>query len=226
MQTKTKLNMALFDAGGTLVGADNMFEHLATALGHPEISPVVFAKEFAKEKPYEEHKFATVKEILKKVCRNLSSEYNVPDIGDKACDIYRHTYTETIYLYPNVLETLSYLKDNKVRLVLVSDADSDVLNPQFEKLGLDRFFQDRIISSEIAAYKPSNKTIEEIKKQFDLPETGLLFIGDSAEDVETGKQLDADTVFIGQTNLNATHTVSSFEALLPLILETYLVSNR
>lgn len=220
------LTTILFDAGGTLVGADNIFQVLIPEFRNSNITAQVLGAEFAKEKEKAGSKFADVKGLLKNICKNISEQYSVEDIGLRACELYKHTYTETVYLYDDVIETLTALQNKNIRLILVSDADSDVLTPQFSKLGLDPYFNDRIISSDIKSYKPSDETASFIKSLLKETDTNLLFVGDSPEDIEIAKKIGAESIFIGKPSPQASHTISQFCELLPLIYENYWLDRQ
>lgn len=218
---KKTLNIGFFDAGGTLVGADNIFEYIVCEFNNPNINQDILVEEFIREKLSSGKNFLDVKTILKNISERISERYGEKKIGDKVAQIYTHVYTETVYLYPSVLETLQLLQNNDVRLVLVSDADSDVLSPQFTKLGLDGFFEERIISSDVRAYKPSKEIVNYIKKNYDLNKNESIFVGDSIDDVETAKKLGVKSVFIGEKECNADFQMKSFLDFCEFLREYY-----
>lgn len=221
---KRKIETVLFDAGGTLVGADDLFQNLINEFNNPDITIKILGEEFSKLKSGEP--FHNVKGLLKNVCKSLASKYGVKDLSEKACSMYIHTYTETVYLYPSVLDTLKYLKIMGIKLLLVSDADADVLNPQFDTLGISDFFPERIISSEVGAYKPSDETIQAITSQFDFDKETAIFVGDSTDDVQTAKKLGVTSVFISPTNKGADFLIKNIDELLPLMKNEFVLQEN
>ncbi len=215
-----KLDIVFFDAGGTLVGADDIFDTIISATKLPQNAKLELLKEFIAQKN-NANSFQTVKALLSEVTSNIAHKYKIKADRSIIAALYSKVYTETVHLFPQVKETLDFLKKNKVQVVLVSDADADVLIPQFSQLGINQYFEDMVISSQIRSYKPSEQTITYIRKHYDTGSKRSLFIGDSIDDILTAKAIGADSVFIGRDCEQSTFRIGKFSELLPLLKKEY-----
>ena len=223
---RAALSAVLFDAGGTLVDSDDVFERLRLDFGPDEIDSAAMLQTFELVKQRSGAEFLDVKGLLKETCRVLADEFGVVDIGDRAVCLYREAFLETVRLFPGVEETLALLRRCGVRMIIVSDADADVLMPEFDQLGISGYFEGMIISSEVRAYKPSDAMVECILAECKLPDEGVLFVGDNRVDVQTASKLGVDSVFIGRTDTGATFTIDTFSELAPLLGREYALFDR
>lgn len=212
-----EITMIIFDAGGTLVGADNLFEEIALLFNHSSISTTTIADEFKYQKEQTEKKFYNVKELLQITSQEIKKRFGIETISFSVVDLYRRIYTETVYLYPGVMDALQFLKESRIPTILVSDADSDILIPQFNDLGIGSFFSTKIISSDVQAYKPSTKMVNVVREILPTNLEAVLFIGDSIDDVITAQKLGVRSIYIGGSKTDATYTVSKFEEAYRLI---------
>jgi len=216
------LDMVLFDVGGTLAGADNMFEIMAKSIPDDRIDISTIENCFVNIKnKFDDHQFFNVQTLLRMTANDLSKSFDIDINPNNFVEIYRHTYTETVYLYDRVIEILEYLKRKNVEMVVVSDADADIIRPQLNSLNIDNYFSELIISSEVEAYKPSDKICQLLRERFDVDNKSVIFVGDSTVDIETAKKINAKSIYIGTRNLDTTFKVFKIEEILP-ILETYL----
>jgi len=222
----TTLSTVLFDAGGTLVDSDDLFERLRFEFGSDEIDSAVMLNTFDLVKQRSDEEFLDVKGLLKETCRVLAEEFGLEDLGDRAVSLYREVFLETVRLFPGVEETLALLQRHGIRMIIVSDADADVLIPEFDQLGISDYFERMIISSEVRAYKPADAMVEYILAVCGLPGEGVLFVGDNRVDVQTASKLGVGSVFIGRADTGATFTIESFSELVPLLEREYGLSVR
>lgn len=91
-------------------------------------------------------------------------------------------------LYPEVEEVLGALKERKFILGMVSNWDSRLLK-LCEGLGIDRYFDFKVISAVFGAAKPNPKIFEEALKKAGVPADAAVHIGDSLEDDVRGAHL-------------------------------------
>ncbi len=91
-------------------------------------------------------------------------------------------------LYPEVEEVLRSLKEKKFILGMVSNWDSRLLK-LCTGLGIDRYFDFKVISAVFGAAKPNPKIFEEALKKADLPAGEVVHVGDSLEDDVRGAHL-------------------------------------
>lgn len=200
------IHTIIFDVGGTLVDAPDIFDIISDS--NQELKKKIIERfQFI----YSGKKFYPVKEILNKVMSGLS--INLP-----AEKIYSDTFVNKSYLFKETLEVLESMK-NKVDLIIVSDADSDVLIPELKKLGIYKYFSKILISSDFRAYKPSDKFVKKILPFLKSPHYKILFVGDSSVDMETAKKIGAKSVYIRRTekNLKADYEITTLKEISSLI---------
>ena len=200
------IHTIIFDVGGTLVDAPDIFDILSE--GNQEIKKKIVERF---QKLYAGKEFYSVKEILNKVARDLSLKIH----ADK---VYTDTFINRSYLFKESLEVLESMK-GKIDLIIASDADSDVLIPELKKLGIHKYFSTILISSEFKAYKPSDKFIEKMRLFLKKPYNNILFVGDSSVDMETAKKIGAKSVYIRRTpkRLNSDYEITNLKELSPLL---------
>jgi putative hydrolase of the HAD superfamily len=91
-------------------------------------------------------------------------------------------------LYPEVNEVLRSLKEQKFILGMVSNWDSRLLK-LCEGLGIDGYFDFKVISAVFGAAKPNPKIFEEALRKADVSAGEVIHIGDSLEDDVRGAHL-------------------------------------
>lgn len=96
---------------------------------------------------------------------------------------FRATSLQHIGLFDGVEETLKALKENGKNVYLLSNAQSCFTAPEFASLGIGKYFDDIIISSNVHVKKPSKRIFEHIIKKHDLK---------ISECVMTGNDINAD----------------------------------
>lgn len=215
------LDVVLFDVGGTLAGADNMFEIMAKSISDDRIDISTIENCFVNIKnKFDDQEFFNVQTLLRMTANDLSKSFNIDINPNEFVEIYRYTYTETVYLYDGIIEILEYLKRKNIEMVVVSDADADIIRPQLSRLNIDHYFKELIISSDVKAYKPSDKICKLLIEQFDVDNKNVIFVGDSSVDIATAEKIHADSIFVGaQTSRSASHTVSFIKEALVILKE-------
>ncbi len=91
-------------------------------------------------------------------------------------------------LYPEVKDVLQAFKEKKFIIGMVSNWDSRLLK-LCEGLGIDRYFDFKIISAVFGAAKPNPKIFEEALKKANVSAGEAVHIGDSLEDDVRGAHL-------------------------------------
>jgi putative hydrolase of the HAD superfamily len=180
----------IFDVGGTLVDAPDLFFELSKEIGSSDVKEC--SEEIKKEffRMYSGKEFYSVKEMLKMAMEKVVLERSHNSSAhEKAAQIYEKTYLYESHLFDGVKQVLERIKERKIRMMIVSDADSDVLIPELANLGIKEYFDEIMISSDIKAYKPNEMVVSKIISCMDEEPDHVLFVGDSAADIETAKKL-------------------------------------
>ena len=91
-------------------------------------------------------------------------------------------------LYPEVEEVLRALKKQEFTLGMVSNWDSRLLK-LCQGLGIDRYFDFKVISAVFGAAKPDPKIFQEALEKANVPASVTIHVGDSLEDDVRGAHL-------------------------------------
>lgn len=109
-------------------------------------------------------------------------------------------------LYPEVEEVLHSLQEKKIILGMVSNWDSRLLK-LCQGLGIDRYFDFKVISAVFGAAKPNPKIFEEALKLANVPAGAVIHVGDSLEDDVRGAHLAGiKAIWLDRSNRHATLT--------------------
>ncbi|MDD5226025.1 MAG: HAD-IA family hydrolase [Candidatus Omnitrophica bacterium] len=109
-------------------------------------------------------------------------------------------------LYPEVEEVLRALRGKKYIIGMVSNWDSRLLK-LCSGLGIDRYFDFKIISAVFGAAKPNPKIFEEALKKANVPAGEAVHIGDSLEDDVRGAHLAGiKAIWLDRSNRHRTLT--------------------
>jgi HAD superfamily hydrolase (TIGR01549 family) len=217
------LKAIIFDVGGTLLGASDLLEnilaHNAGTSSHDDLYHQL-GNEF----------FRQVTECrngapFKKVVDMIGTAIEVVNRQNSQClrsahagQVYRKTFVDDSFVIHDADRALEQLCKRGVELIIASDADAELLYPQFEKHKLDGYFSKYFISSELQAYKPSDGFVSALKHAINqYPGEEVILVGDSDVDIETGKKLGIKTARIGRDRQNRYGEDDSIQSLLELL---------
>jgi len=188
----------IFDVGGTLVKAPDIFQEIAMNIKkeHNVDVKLELKKEF--EKIYTGSFFYDVKTILNKITKDILNNKGITQSNIDPSKIYFDTFVNKSRLFEDTVKILDYLKTKKIKLMILSDADSDVLLIELKKLGIINFFENIIISSDIKCYKTSKDIKNHINPLLSEQKNNILFVGDSFADIYAAKNLNIKSVFINR----------------------------
>ena len=115
----------------------------------------------------------------------------------KTCRFFRDTSTEYIKLYPWSLPTLEKLKAEGKGIYLLSNAQRCFTEHELDILGLTKYFDVIMISSDCGIKKPNLMFFKMLMKRCGLREKECLFVGnDEICDIFGAKKAGMDTFYI------------------------------
>ncbi|WP_350343988.1 HAD family hydrolase [Proteinivorax tanatarense] len=141
---------------------------------------------------------------------------------DRYLYTYLNQYIESTVCYPNVDDVLKLLYGN-VRLGIVTNAyDSKEQRQRIRQTGLEEYFDDIVVCSDIGAYKPSKEAFLHLVSKYNFDPLSCLYIGDSEKyDIKGAKNAGLKTIKIlhgrPQNNSTADFICEDFEELLGLL---------
>lgn len=215
------IHTIIFDIGGTLIESKNLFEELAKAFNNDTQKISLFLeKQFFKIYANLNEPFIKVTDIITKVLVEASIEFGLIDISADAAKIYERVFIQESTLFDDTQPVLTRLNAAKIRIVALSDADAEILYKELDIFNIRKHFDRVWVSSEIGAYKPSDKTVNVVLQDCQKPVSGILVVGDSKVDFITAQKMGAKFALINRHNLfydGPDYKISSLRQLLAII---------
>lgn len=134
-----------------------------------------------------------------------------------------------VELYPDVLSTLTKLKQLPVKLVIVTSSKRESVEPAIKKNGLNQLIDLVLTKEDVVEHKPNPEIIYTAMKKTRSQLESVLIIGDSNKDVLAGKNAGIDTaIFYPKENqafypkqtlldLQPDYFITHFSQLLDLV---------
>ena len=141
---------------------------------------------------YRIRRFADVLEDSHVRFREISSELN---------HIYMQETNDRIELFDDSILVMKALQAKEIETVILTNGPSDVQRAKYRRLGLSRYIQRIYISEEIGFSKPYREAFEYVLRDFDVPASEVLMVGDSIEnDIVGAEQVGIKAVLIDRRN--------------------------
>ena len=195
------IHTVFLDCGGTLVGGTSSLKVLADTL-NPDLSDELFhflvdsfMEYYLDENP---PCFYSIRDLLRLTAKSAAEAFHVPDLSEEVVEIYRENHLKNDSPYDDTIPALEKLKSMGTKLVLISDADADVLLEQLEAFDILHYFDEKIISSHIEAYKPSDTIVKKALSYCKEPFSEILFVGDTIVDIKTAKKMKVRSALINR----------------------------
>lgn len=100
-------------------------------------------------------------------------------------------------LFPNVLETLDYLKNKRYQMHIITNGFTEVQHKKIKSSGLSTYFKWIFISEEIKAPKPDKRIFQHALKCCNAKKNKSIMIGDSWEsDILGARNVGLDQVVV------------------------------
>lgn len=111
--------------------------------------------------------------------------------------MFRTVSTKFIRLYDGVTDFMEALKKKGKKVYLLSNAQSNFTRPEIEFLGLDKYFDGILISSEEGCCKPGKEFYNCVLDRYHLKKSETIMIGnDSICDIEGAYNAGLDSLYI------------------------------
>ena len=107
---------------------------------------------------------------------------------------YKNNLTTSTILYPNVKETLLYLKENKYILTIVTNKPFNFIEPILDGLGLDGIFEYYLGGDSLSQKKPSEVPLLKVCEEFSTTIEESIMIGDSKNDILAANNANMDSI--------------------------------
>lgn len=159
-------------------------------------------------------------DVMADLFRSKGVTDNAAVLGVQAAQLFRISSTEYIRLYPNVLESLSALRQKGFRLWLLSNAQEMFTRYELNALGLTDAFDGIYLSSAIGFCKPDVRFFRALLDEQKLdPEKCLMIGNDRKTDIAGAKAAGLATLYL-HTNLTPAEQSPADPTLYPQTVTT------
>lgn len=118
------------------------------------------------------------------VYRQLFHQFEIPNIG----------------LFPNVVETLTQLREKDIRMAICTSRNIESLDVIMDARGLTPLFETRVTGSDRLAPKPAPDMVVALLKRMDIKADEAIVVGDTTYDIEMGNSAGCKTVAVTYGN--------------------------
>jgi HAD superfamily hydrolase (TIGR01509 family) len=217
-----------FDIGGTLLDSPDIFEVITrklTGRWPDERTHSLVLKTYEKligdlRDEDDRHPFLNVGGVHSSALKILARQFGYPDISGQAKNLTIEVYALQSFFYPETREVLEKLLEKRVKMIIASDNDHEILAIQKARYDFDKYFCDYCISETAGAYKPTGVFIRHLEQHLPQDLSKAYFVGDNQWDVENGRRLGIKSVLVDRKNsgdLKADYVIRDLEGLLPIL---------
>lgn len=136
----------------------------------------------------------------------------------------------SVSLFPETKEALGELQKRNFRLGLISNLVTPYKKPFFD-LGLERYFQEIVFSSDVGFRKPEPEIYQKMMERLNIIPAQALMIGDNLEaDVEGPKSIGMKAVLLDRGNnssgsISPSDSISSLQEIFPYLMQLHLTES-
>lgn len=217
------IKAVIFDVGGTLLGATDLFENIIAGNCGPKAHEDIYNQlgNTFFQQVTDCRNGATFKRVVEMIAiaiEAVSKENNDCLATVNAAQVYWNTFVRDSFAIYDADLALAKLAEHKIELFVASDADAELLYAQFEKHQWHHYIRQFFISSEVKAYKPNETFVAALNNAIqDYERNEVIFVGDSDVDIETGKKLGVRTALLSLSNQKRYNEDYSIRSLLELL---------
>ena len=119
------------------------------------------------------------------------------ELAIHAGQLFRIISTEYVKVYPGTVEMLKFLKEQGKGVYLLSNAQRIFTAHEMNVLGISKYFDAILISSDYKTKKPDKRFFDIIIDKYNIDVDKALFIGnDSCTDIKGAKNVNLDTFYV------------------------------
>ena len=214
MQRNGSLKAIFFDLGQTLVEElsplavcmrDSLKKHLPQVTR--DLNELVYIWGYETHKLFmklREKEFMSARKIHLLCLKNMLKTENIHIADKRARSIVEGVWQDFIRhstIYPDTIPVLSQLKESGYTLGLITDCDLDVADDVIQKHNLAKFFDVKVTSGALKAYKPNTLLFKEALKLAKCAPHQGVYVGDSEIDIKGAKEMGLITVIVDEREM-------------------------
>lgn len=137
-------------------------------------------------------------ELIRKRFEDTLRHFDINGVDPLAMnELYLQLMPLQKQLYPDVIETLDYLKQSRYPMHIITNGFTEVQHRKIESSGLSRYFDRIFISEEIQAPKPDKRIFQHALKCCNSKKSKSIMIGDSWDsDILGARGMGISQVFV------------------------------
>jgi putative hydrolase of the HAD superfamily len=206
-----KIRAVIFDCYSTLIdiktneAKEEIFRYLSLYLQYygANISGANLKVAIAREKErYLQTKTERYPEVdLEVVFKRILEKEGLdnPFLAESCCKLFRILSRERFQLFPDTLPVLSEMKRSRYPLAIVSDAQKVFCLDEGRILGLNRFFDHTVLSTQFGFRKPDPRLFAIACALLNVPPAEAVYIGNDPEtDVTGAKQIGMQVILLNR----------------------------
>ncbi len=209
----------LFDLDGTILGAKRNKHEIRNEA----------TQEAGVDEIGDEEYYGTINEVLddNKIENRVpifKEILNDEDKAERLASIYHEKSLDNAYVYPDALEAL---KEIDAKKGLITDGPADVQRDKIDSFGLEKYFDNIVISGEVGLSKPNKEIFDYALEKLDSNQSNSLYVGNVPQlDVKGAKNAgllsvvreeDGSDLPIKESNYQPDYTIRDMTELLDII---------
>lgn len=152
-------------------------------------------------KTFYEYQEIEIRETFRILCLWKGKVFDEEQI-EKIAQMFRKMSTCYVRLYPDTEECLIKLKEAGKKLYLLSNAQHVFTMPEIYMLGLEKYFDGILLSSDCGCKKPDKTFMEKLLKTYEIDIKDSIMVGnDVGADVGVAKAVGMDSAYM-HTNIS------------------------
>lgn len=137
-----------------------------------------------------------VVEVFRHIFENKNKKASI-SLATHLAQQFRAFSTERLLVFDGVTETLKELKRAGKKLYILSNAQACFTKPELSKLGLIKYFNGIVYSSDIGCAKPDPKIFKQMLEKYGLDRSECVYIGnDALTDVNGARNAKIDCLWL------------------------------
>lgn len=149
-------------------------------------------------------------DIRDKHMRGVLKELGVKGDTREYAGLHCTEKMDGIYLYPDARNVMDTLK-KKYRLTMITNGASVWQREKIEKLDIEDYFEEIIVSGELGHHKPNPKIFQEMTERTGVTPDEIMYIGnDYRKDIQGAKTSGWRTAWVKRTDEKRDETVPDY----------------
>lgn len=132
--------------------------------------------------------FKARREIVKLALDKLN--YNNEEAAQDLADTYTRRQLELVHLFPDSIDTLEKLKNQGIRMVLITNGNAEGQRWKINRFSLEKYFEFCLVEGEVGFGKPDIRVFELALNKLQLKAEEVWMVGDNLVwDIKAPQQL-------------------------------------